>query len=89
MRCIKCSGEKFHLESSIVLEETYGIYKNGRRTDHPQKTIITNEDMSENENIVRCLNCEQGYVLPLGRVELLYRTDFSKVDLKDEYLTEW
>lgn len=85
MRCIKCGKENFILDSTIVVNEVYAICKNGRVQGHPFKTNVVNEDMSDNENLVRCTNCNTGYVIKgAGRVDLLRKVDFSKISLKDD-----
>jgi len=85
MKCLKCGCEDFILESTIVVTEKYKIYKNGKTSDHPISKIITQADMTDNENILRCTKCNKGYVLPLKfRKDLINRVDFSKVDLKTE-----
>ena len=41
--------------------------------------------MADEDNIIRCLGCNTGYVLSeKDRTELLYRVDYLKVDLKTE-----
>lgn len=90
MKCPKCGRSDFILESSIVVKETYKIYKNGKVSDRPINVDITNQDMTENENIIRCLTCNQGYVLEKSRRELLNETDFNQVDLnKEGHFTEY
>lgn len=84
MKCPKCGGSDFVLESSVITTEIYKIYKNGRVPRHPFKTDITNEDMTDNENIIRCVTCRQGYVLEKYRRELLNETNFNQVDLENE-----
>lgn len=85
MICPKCGGKNFNLEITTVVTKTYRIYKNGRPTDHPISSEMSNQDMADNDNIVRCFSCNTGYVLiEKGRAELLHRVDYSKVDLKTE-----
>lgn len=57
MKCIKCNGENFILESSIVLKEKYRIYKNGKIAENYFLKEIEGEDMTDNENIIRCITC--------------------------------
>lgn len=85
MQCIKCNSENFILESTILLEEKYKIYKNGRVADHPFKEIIAAADMTDNENIIRCTDCNTAYVL-VGTVrqDILRKTDFNLVDLEKD-----
>lgn len=84
MKCAKCKGIDFQLETSIVIKEIYRLYKNGQLSKNPIKAEVTNEDMTDNENIIRCRNCSQGYVLEKPRRELLEETNFNKVDLNKE-----
>ncbi len=48
-------------------------------------------DMADNDNMIRCTKCHVGYVIPYqGRTKLLYKIDFSKLDLeKDTIVTEY
>lgn len=90
MKCFKCNGENFVLETTIVKMEKYKIYKNGRIAQSPTETEIVDEDMTDNENIIRCVNCGQGYVLEKCRKELLNEINFNKVDLEIEgHLTKY
>ncbi len=85
MKCIKCSSENFILESTIVLEEKYKIYKNGRIADHPFKKNIAAVDMADNDNIIRCIRCNATYVLVgKGRHDLIHKVDFKDVDLEKD-----
>lgn len=85
MKCPKCGCESFILETTVIVTEEYKIYKNGKVSNHPIKTKISNYDMAENDNIIRCTNCNIGYVIPQkSRFELINKTDFSKIDLKTE-----
>lgn len=87
MKCYKCGGNEFALESTIIVTEKYKIYKNGRVSDHPINREVNNQDMTDNENIVRCKGCNSGFVIPgKNRNELLYKTDFSKVNLNTEVM---
>lgn len=90
MKCIKCKSENFTLETTVIVTEKYKIYKNGRVSDHPVKTEYDNQDMADNDNIVRCDNCKQGYVIKhQGRNDLLRKINFNDIALTDEDLTEY
>lgn len=65
--------------------DKYKIFKNGRVAEHPIQSETAVQNMADNDNLIRCLGCKTGYILPhKGRTELLYRVDYSKVDLQIE-----
>jgi len=85
VKCPKCGCENFVLESTVIVTEKYKIYKNGRVSDHPVKTDFSNYDMAEYDNIIRCTNCNIGYVIPFkSRPELIRQTDYSKINLNND-----
>ena len=82
MKCLKCGGENFILESSVLLIEKYKIFKNGKISNRPFEKIIDRVDMAENDNVLRCEKCDYTYaVFYKGRSELLSKTDYSMIDL--------
>lgn len=91
MKCLNCGYETFVLESIVALKETYGIYKNGRVSKQPHNKEIVNDAMAENDHIVRCSNCNTGYLmLNADRDKLLHGMDYSNIDLeKDAEITEY
>ena len=90
MKCPKCGCESFIVESDILVTEKYKIYKNGRVSDHPISKEICREDMAEYDNLVRCNNCKTAYSIHYkGRDDLLYKTDFSKVNLEEAEQTKY
>jgi hypothetical protein len=46
--------------------------------------------MAEYDNLVRCNNCKTAYSIHYkGRDDLLYKTDFSKVNLEEAEQTKY
>ncbi len=90
MKCLKCGCENFILETTVIIVEKYKIYKNGRVSDHPIEKEFCNGDMADDDNIIRCVNCKTGYILPYyGRNDLLNKVNFSKIDLEGAIVTEY
>lgn len=84
LKCPKCKGEIFLIESTVLKTEHYKIYKNGRVSDHPIKTVFDDEDMAEHDNIFRCKTCNTGYIIPhIGRRDIIGKIDFSTTDLEE------
>lgn len=89
VKCPICGGETFVLESTIIVTEKYKIYKNGTLSYHPIKTNVDDSDRADNDNIVRCTDCNSGFVLPhKSRYDLLHKVNFSKIDLRKDAVKE-
>jgi hypothetical protein len=91
MNCLKCNGNNFIIESTIILTEKYKIQKNGRVAEHPFEKKIDIDNAADYDHIIRCVNCKQGYSLQeKSRIDLLKKTDFTQIDLiKDAELTNF
>lgn len=81
MMCNKCNGENFILESTIAVTEKYKIFKNGNISYHPFQTDYDEETMADNDNVIRCSNCQAGYILPETKRKELLKTNFKQVNL--------
>lgn len=89
VKCPKCAGEEFVLETEVLLVEKRKIYKNGRVAVRPFSTYEDDDTnvVGECAQVIRCTNCGAGYGLPYLRNELI-RMNFSEVDLEKAFQEE-
>lgn len=83
VKCIKCGGDEFLIESTVVVTEIYKIFKNGKVARKPLDSYIVNDNLGEEDTILRCVKCKQAYHLG-GRYYTLNLVNYNEKELSED-----
>lgn len=75
--------DEFLIESTVAVTEIYKIFKNGKVARKPLDSYIVNDNLGEEDTILRCVKCKQAYHLG-GRYYTLNLVNYNEKELSED-----